>query len=129
MFINTLKNNYLKIFIIILISIALDNIYILSINNPPAWDQGYHLSNAFKMSNILESKNISFLNKINDLLNITESYRGPVTYFLSGLFLKIFKNSYYFAYLSNKVPVCGIPNFVPRQIIKSLSNIALFAPR
>ena len=81
MFVNTLKNNYLKIFIIILISIVLDNLYILSINNPPAWDQGYHLSNAFKMSNILQNTNISFLNKINDLLNITESYRGPIPIF------------------------------------------------
>ncbi len=103
MFIHTLKKNYLKILIIIFFSLIIDNLYILSLNSPPAWDQGYHLSNAFKMANILDLKNIGFLNKVNQLLDITNNYRGPTTYILTGFFLKIFKNSYYFAYLSNTI--------------------------
>ena len=37
-----LKNNYSKIIIIIFLSLIIDNLLILQINNPPAWDQGYH---------------------------------------------------------------------------------------
>lgn len=103
MLINTFKKNYLIIFIIIFFSLIIDNFYILSLSEPPAWDQGYHLSNAFKMSNILNIKNISLLNKTNELLDITDSYRGPITYLFTGFFLKFFKNSYYFAYLSNNI--------------------------
>ena len=100
---NTIKNDYSKILLIIGLSILVDNFYISQITNPPAWDQGYHLSNVFKMFNILSNENINFLNKIDGLLNITDSYRGPITYFISSLFLKIFKNSYHFSYLSNQI--------------------------
>ena len=98
-----LKNNYIKIIFIIFLSLLIDNLFILKINNPPAWDQGYHLSNVFKMYNILDFRNLNFYNQSNLLLDITDSYRGPLTYFLSAIFLKIFNNSYYFAYLSNQV--------------------------
>ena len=86
-----LKNNYVKIMLIIFISLIIDNLFILKIYNPPAWDQGYHLSNVFKMYNVLEDKTINISEKFNQLLNITDSYRGPLTYFLSALFLKVFK--------------------------------------
>jgi len=76
---------------------------IISINSPPAWDQGYHLSNVFKMYNILDLRNLNLFNQSNLLLDITDSYRGPLTYFLSAIFLKVFNNSYYFAYLSNQI--------------------------
>ena len=98
-----LKNNYLKIVLIILISLIIDNILILKINNPPAWDQGYHLSNVFKMYNVLEDKSINISEKFNEMLNITNSYRGPLTYFLSAIFMKFFNNSYKYAYLSNQI--------------------------
>ena len=86
MYINIIKNNYLKIYIIVLLSFLIDNFFISNISNPPAWDQGYHLSNVFKMSNILENSNLGISDKINDLLNITDSYRGPITYIFSAFF-------------------------------------------
>ena len=98
-----LKNNYSKIIIIIFLSLIIDNLLILQINNPPAWDQGYHLSNVFKMYNILGDQGINISEKSSQLLNVTDSYRGPLTYFLSALFLKVFKNTYQFAYLSNQI--------------------------
>tara|TARA_B100000886_G_C20422768_1_gene492365 strand:- start:321 stop:2708 length:2388 start_codon:yes stop_codon:yes gene_type:complete len=124
MFENTLKSNHLKIFIIILISILIDNLYIFSINNPPAWDQGYHLTNAFKMSNILDIRDISFFERINELLNVTNSYRGPFTYFISSLFLKISKNNYHFAYLSNSIfnLICIISIFHLGKLFKNEST-------
>ncbi len=101
--INIIKNQYSQILLIIALSILVDNFYISHITNPPAWDQGYHLSNVFKMLNILNNENINIPNKIDELLNVTDSYRGPLTYFLSSLFIKIFRNSYHFSYLSNQV--------------------------
>ena len=98
-----LKNNYSKIIIIIFFSLIIDNLLILQINNPPAWDQGYHLSNVFKMYNILGDQGINVSEKFNQILNVTDSYRGPLTYLLSALFLKFFNNTYQFAYLSNQI--------------------------
>ena len=83
-----LKNNYSKIIIIIFLSLIIDISFILKINIPPAWDQGYHLSNVFKMYNILGDQGINVSEKLSQLLDVTDSYRGPLTYFLSALFLK-----------------------------------------
>lgn len=58
------KRNYLKIFSIILTSVIIDNLFIYLIDNHPAWDQGFHLSNVFKMYNILDDNNLNFLNDI-----------------------------------------------------------------
>ena len=83
---NLIKNSYFKLIIIILLSLVIDNIFISSIKYPPPWDQGYHLSNAFKMHNILENNNFNLIDKVDALLNVTDSYRGPITYFFSALF-------------------------------------------
>ena len=99
----SLKNNYINLSVIILISLLLDNFFINNINFPPAWDQGYHLTNLFKMNNILEDYSLNIFDKFNQLLNVTDNYRGPLTYFLSAIFLKFFKNNYHFAYLSNQI--------------------------
>ena len=40
------------------------------------------------MYNILGDQGINISEKFNQLLNVTDSYRGPLTYFLSALFLK-----------------------------------------
>ena len=119
-----LKNNYTKIIIIIFVSLIIDNFFILQINNPPAWDQGYHLSNVFKMYNILEDQRINIFEKFNQLLNVTDSYRGPLTYFLSALFLKLFNNSYQFAYLSNHIfnIICIISIFNLGKLLKNEST-------
>ena len=121
MLISAFKNNYIKLFIIVLISFLIDNFLILSINNPPAWDQGYHLSNVFKMYNILDTKNLSFLDKINEILNVTDSYRGPITYLFSALFLKLFSNNYHFAYLSNNIfnSICIVSIFYLGRFYKN----------
>ncbi len=125
----SLKNNYSKIIIIIFVSVFIDNLFILKINNPPAWDQGYHLSNLFKMYNILGDQGINISEKFNQLLNVTDSYRGPLTYFLSALFLKIFNNTYQFAYLSNQVfnTICIISIFNLGKLLKNESTGILAA--
>jgi len=119
-----LKKNYTKIIIIIFLSLIIDNFFILQINNPPAWDQGYHLSNVFKMYNILEDQRINIFEKFNQLLNVTDSYRGPLTYFFSALFLKLFNNSYKFAYLSNHIfnIICILSIFNLGKLLKSEST-------
>ncbi len=118
------KNNYSKIIFIIFLSLIIDNLFILQINNPPAWDQGYHLSNVFKMHNIIEDKGLNFPEKFSQLLNVTDSYRGPLTYFLSALFLKVFNNTYQFAYLSNQIfnIICIISIFNLGKLLKNEST-------
>ena len=118
------KNNYSKIIIIIFLSLIIDNFFILQINNPPAWDQGYHLSNVFKMYNILGDQGINISEKFNQLLNVTDSYRGPLTYFLSALFLKVFNNTYHFAYLSNQIfnIICIVSIFNLSKLLKNESS-------
>ncbi len=120
----SLKNNYSKIIIIIFVSLIIDNLFILKIINPPAWDQGYHLSNVFKMYNILGDQGINISEKFNQLLNVTDSYRGPLTYFLSALFLKIFNNTYQFAYLSNQIfnIICIFSIFNLSKLLKNEST-------
>ena len=119
-----LKNNYIKISVIIFLSLVIDNFFILKINNPPAWDQGYHLSNVFKMYNILGDKGINIYEKFNHLLNVTDSYRGPLTYFLSALFLKVSNNTYQFAYLSNQIfnLICVLSIFNLGKLLKNEST-------
>ncbi len=119
-----LKNNYSKIIFIIFLSLIIDNLFIIQINNPPAWDQGYHLSNVYKMYNILGDQSINIPEKFNQLLNVTDSYRGPLTYFLSALFLKIFNNTYQFAYLSNQIfnIICVISIFNLSKLLKNEST-------
>ena len=118
-----LKNKYYQIIFIIILSLLIDNLLILNINNPPAWDQGYHLSNVFKMHNILEAQGLNISEKYSQLLNVTDSYRGPLTYFLSALFLKVFNNTYHFAYLSNQIfnIICIISIFKLGKLLKNES--------
>ncbi len=119
-----IKNDNTKILLIITLSTLVDYFYISQINNPPAWDQGYHLSNVFKMYNILGDEGINIPEKFNQLLNITDSYRGPLTYFLSALFLKLFNSTYKFAYLSNQIfnTICIISIFHLGKLFKNKST-------
>ena len=94
-------NNYFtKLIFLFFISIILDLLWLNYYDPVPGWDQGYHLSNAFKMANIYEN---SDLETWDSLLNVTTSYRGPLTYFLSSFALKLFGNSYTVAILSNQI--------------------------
>lgn len=100
--INSLKkNNYLKLLIIFLFSILIDYLFFINISEPPGWDQGYHLGNLFKMHNILDNERYNFFSRFNEIIDVSDTYRGPLTYFLSSISLKIFGNNYKAAYLSN----------------------------
>ena len=120
----TLKNNYFKIFIIILISVIIDNLLIYGIDSPPAWDQGYHMSNVFKMYNIFENSNLNISDKANRIIQVSDSYRGPLTYFISALFIKLFNNSYHYVYLSNQLfnIICIISIFNLSKLIRNEST-------
>ena len=60
------KSDYIKLIVICSISIALDLFFFIDISSPPAWDQGYHLSNLFKMYNIISNDNIDIAIKIDN---------------------------------------------------------------
>ena len=64
------------------------------------------------------------LEKFDQLLNVTDSYRGPLTYFLSALFLKVFNNTYQFAYLSNQIfnIICIVSIFQLSKLLKNEST-------
>ena len=98
-----IKSYQTKLILLIFISIAFDYFFLIDLSQPPAWDQGYHLSNMFKMHNIISDNNTSFLNKYDSLLNITNSYRGPLTYLISSLATQFTNNSYLGAFLSNHI--------------------------
>ncbi|MDC3167280.1 glycosyltransferase family 39 protein [Prochlorococcus sp. AH-716-D23] len=76
------------------------------------------------MYNILGDQGINISEKFNQLLNVTDSYRGPLTYFLSALFLKIFDNSFQFAYLSNQIfnIICIVSIFNLSKLLKNEST-------
>ena len=120
----SLKNNFINIILLIFVSLIIDFLFILKNNTPPAWDQGYHLSNVFKMYNILGDYGLNFSDKIDQLLNVTDSYRGPLTYFISALFLKVFNNTYKFAYLSNQFfnIICIFSIFNLAKLLKNRST-------
>ena len=79
MIITLRKSDCIKLIIICSISIALDLFFFIDISSPPAWDQGYHLSNLFKMYNIISNDNIGI--KLDRILNVTDNYRGPLHIF------------------------------------------------
>ena len=114
------KSDYIKLIVICSISIALDLFFFIDISSPPAWDQGYHLSNLFKMYNIISNDNIDIAIKIDNILNVTDNYRGPLTYFLSALKLFFINNSYKVAYISNHIfnVICIISIFELGKLIK-----------
>ena len=96
------KTNLL-LFLIIISSFLIDKIYLLNISYLPAWDQGYHLTNLFKTYNLLE--NFSFNNQDwwQSFWSISETYRGPLTYIFSSIFLKFFGKTYESSILSNNI--------------------------
>ena len=86
---NLYKKDYLKLLAIAIFSILIDQLLFINVNSPPAWDQSYHLSNLFKTYNIFSNDNLDLFSKLNSTLNVTDNYRGPLTYFLSSFILKI----------------------------------------
>ena len=96
------KTNLL-IFLIIISSFLIDKIYLLNISYLPAWDQGYHLTNLFKTYNILENFSINNQEWWQSFWSISETYRGPLTYIFSSIFLKFFGKTYESSILSNNI--------------------------
>ena len=95
--------NYIFLILIILLSFVSDKVFLKDNLSLPAWDQGYHLTNLFKTYNIFGEFNLFNTNWWQDLWKITDTYRGPFTYILSALFLKIFGANYQNSYLSNHI--------------------------
>ena len=98
-----INKTHLLLFLIIISSFLIDKIYLLKISYLPAWDQGYHLTNLFKTYNLLE--NFSFNNQEwwKSFWSISETYRGPLTYIFSSIFLKFFGKTYENSILSNNI--------------------------
>tara|TARA_Y100000589_G_scaffold330940_1_gene382306 strand:+ start:2483 stop:4846 length:2364 start_codon:yes stop_codon:yes gene_type:complete len=115
-----LNNYFTKLIFLFFISIILDLLWLKFYDPTPGWDQGYHLSNAFKMANIYENRD---LETWDSLLNVTTSYRGPLTYFLTSFPLKLFGNSYIVAFLSNQIfnLICMLSIFELGKELKSKS--------
>ena len=122
------KRDYIKLIAICFISIALDLFLFIDVSSPPAWDQGYHLSNLFKMYNIISNDNVNLPVKIDEILNVTDNYRGPLTYLLTSLKLFFINNSYKVAYISNHIfnIICIISIFELGKQIKD-SKTGLWA--
>ena len=93
----------LLLFLIIISSFLIDKIYLLNISYLPAWDQGYHLTNLFKTYNILENFSINNQEWWQSFWSISETYRGPLTYIFSSIFLKFFGKTYETSILSNNI--------------------------
>ena len=119
------RKEYLVLVFINVLAIFLDYFYLKNTSNiPPAWDQGYHISNLFKMQNILSYNSISYLSKFNAILNVTDNYRGPLSYLISSIPLFFSKNSYLIAYISNNIYnfICILSIYEFSKIIKQKEN-------
>ena len=101
-FLSHQKTNLILILIIIF-SLIIDKIYLLNISYIPAWDQGYHLSSLFKTYNYLENISLYDQEWWQSFWRISETYRGPLTYIFSSIFLKLFGKSYENSLFSNNI--------------------------
>ena len=89
------KDKYNLLFIFITITgFFLDYYWIKIYDLIPAWDQGYHLSNLYKYSNLLQELNIFDGDWLSSFWSVTDSYRGPLTYIVSALFINIFGKTF-----------------------------------
>ncbi|WP_075506968.1 ArnT family glycosyltransferase [Prochlorococcus marinus] len=102
-FFQKINKTNLILFWIIISSFIIDKIYLLNISYLPAWDQGYHLSNLFKTYNFLENFSFNNYEWWQGFWSISETYRGPLTYIFSSIFLKFFGKSYESSILSNNI--------------------------
>ena len=102
--IKNFRNYELIIFIfIILTSYVLDFFWIHKYDLVPAWDQGFHLSNLYKYSYLIKENNIFSKEWWRIFWSVTDNYRGPITYILSGFFLSIKGITLNNALLSNTI--------------------------
>ena len=98
------KNKDIAIIIFIIIITFLSDLYWNGlIELIPAWDQGFHLSNLYRFANLLGESDIFQEDWWYSFWNITDNYRGPLSYIISGITIKIFGISLKNAILSNTV--------------------------
>jgi len=100
---STINKTNLILFLIIISSFIIDKIYVTNISYLPAWDQGYHLTNLFKTYNLLENFSLDNKEWWQSFWSVSETYRGPLTYIFSSLFLKFFGKTYESSILSNNI--------------------------
>tara|TARA_B100000212_G_scaffold317287_1_gene272809 strand:+ start:2661 stop:5078 length:2418 start_codon:yes stop_codon:yes gene_type:complete len=100
---NLIKKDYIRITFLIFISISIDYIWLDLYKPIPAWDQGFHLGNVYKYSNLIKDINIVNNEWWYSFWNVTDSYRGPLTYIISGIFTNFTKIDLKNAFLSNSI--------------------------
>ncbi|KGG16892.1 MULTISPECIES: hypothetical protein [unclassified Prochlorococcus] len=99
-----IKNNRRDIILLLslwLFSVISDLIWVILHQAPPRWDQAFHLSNLYKMSYLLESYELFNNSWWHQILTVTDSYRGPLTYILSTPIFLLLGSTYKAAILSN----------------------------
>ncbi len=91
-------------FLLVVVSIYfLDFLWIHKYDLVPAWDQGFHLSNLYKYSYLIKENNIFSKEWWAIFWSVTDNYRGPITYILSGVFLNFTGITLKNAILSNTI--------------------------
>ena len=98
------NKNILIIFIFFLIvttSYFIDFYWTKSVILVPAWDQGFHLSNLYQFSNLINNLKLFDNNWWVSFWSITDNYRGPLTYTISSFFINLFGINFQNAILSN----------------------------
>ena len=93
----------IKILLIITTSLILDLIWLNTYDLVPAWDQGFHLSNSYKYHYLIKDINILSKEWWHSFWSVTDNYRGPLTYIISGFFTNITGISLKNALLSNTI--------------------------
>ncbi len=89
--------------LVVLSSYFLDFFWLHKYDLVPAWDQGFHLSNLYKYSYLIKENNIFSKEWWEIFWSVTDNYRGPITYILSGIFLNITNITLKNAILSNTI--------------------------
>ena len=85
------------------LSLLFDFFWLLIHNVPPQWDQAFHLTNLYRISNTLDSLNLLDSEWWNQLWSICDTYRGPFTYIISSIIFDYLGSNYEAAILTNHI--------------------------
>ena len=126
-----IKNNYILLFIgMIIVGFLLDYYWIKIYDLIPAWDQGYHLSNLYRYSNLLQELNIFYEDWWSSFWSITDSYRGPLTYIVSAIFINLFgktlDNSILSNFIFNLITILSIYEICRKYFTKEIGLWATY---
>ncbi len=98
---NFKEKHSILIILILIISMIFDILWIKIYDLVPAWDQGFHLSYLYKYHYLIKDCNLFDWNWWKMFWSVSDNYRGPLTYILSGIFTQISQLSLNNAILSN----------------------------